>query len=205
MDEPARNEPEGRATQPAQHQVVLVRHGETAWTVSGQHTGRSDIPLTEEGRRQGLRLAPLLARFRFARVLTSPLSRAWDTCRLAGLGARAEPCEDLLEWDYGDYEGCRTADIRTRSPGWTLWDEGVPRGESLDEVGRRADRVIAAVREAEGDVALFSHGHLLRVLAARWVALAPADGRRFALAPGTVSRLGWEREIPVFLTWNQGD
>ena len=186
-------------------QAVLVRHGETAWTLSGQHTGRTDIPLTERGRRQALRLAPHLARHRFASVLSSPLSRAWETCRLAGLGARAEPSEDLLEWDYGDYEGCRTADIRAKRPGWTLWDDGVPNGETIDDVARRADRVVAVVREAEGDVALFSHGHMLRVLAARWVDLPPADGRRFSLAPGTLSRLGWEREIPVMVTWNRSD
>ena len=201
------SEPGGRATQPetALHEAVLVRHGETAWTVTGQHTGSSDVPLTEEGRRQALRLAPLLAEHRFVRVLSSPLARAWETCRLAGLGAQAEPCDDLVEWDYGDYEGCRTLDIRVQHPGWSLWDDGVPSGETLGDVARRADRVIATVREAGGDVALFSHGHLLRVLAARWVALPAADGRRFALHPGTLSRLGWERETPVLLTWNRSD
>ena len=185
------------------NEVVAVRHGETAWTVSGQHTGRTDIPLTEAGRRHGALLATRLRGRSFARVLTSPLSRAWDTARLAGLAAEAEPCDDLLEWDYGDYEGRRTVDIRRERPGWTLWDGGVPHGETAEDVGRRVDRVIAAVREAEGDVALFSHGHLLRVLAARWVGLRPADGRRMALAPGALSVLGWEREAPVIVRWNQ--
>lgn len=188
------------------NEVVLVRHGQTAWTVSGQHTGRSDIPLTDVGRSQAADLGTRLAERHFDRVLSSPLSRAWDTCSLAGLGDQADADDDLLEWNYGDDEGRRTLDIRKERPGWTLWDDNVPNGETVDDVARRVDRVIAAIRSAqtEGDVALFSHGHLLRVLAARWVGLPPTGGRYFALAPGSVSILGWEREAPVVISWNQG-
>ena len=181
---------------------MAVRHGETAWTVTGQHTGRTDIPLTEAGRRQGVRLAERLRGRSFAMVLSSPLARAWDTAGLAGLAEQAEPSDDLMEWDYGDYEGRRTVDIRKERPGWSLWDDGVPNGETAEDVGRRVDRVIAGVRQAEGDAALVSHGHLLRVLAARWVGLPPTDGRRLALAPGGLSVLGWEREAPVIVQWN---
>ncbi|HJV08794.1 MAG TPA: histidine phosphatase family protein, partial [Acidimicrobiales bacterium] len=156
--------------------IVLVRHGETEWSVSGQHTGRTDIPLTDAGRRQAEGLGRRLAAWNFARVLSSPLSRALETCRLAGLGDRAELTDDLQEWDYGDYEGRRTADIRQERPGWGLWTDGVPAGETVDDVGRRADRVLDEARAAGGDVALFAHGHVLRVLGARWVDLPPACG-----------------------------
>ena len=182
---------------------MLVRHGETAWTVSGQHTGRTDIPLTDVGVRQAEALAVLLAGRRFVRVLTSPLERATETCRRAGFGDRAQPTADLLEWDYGDYEGRTTAEIRAEVPGWSIWRDGVPGGESIEAVGRRVDRIIASVRLGDGDVALFGHGHTLRVLAARWLGLPPSDGRLLALDPATVGVLGWEREVPVVRRWNQ--
>jgi broad specificity phosphatase PhoE len=180
-----------------------MRHGETAWTLSGQHTGRTDIPLTERGASQGDALRGLVHRYKFVRVLTSPLQRATETCRLAGLGQQAEISADLLEWDYGDYEGRTTAEIRSEVPGWSLWRDGVPGGESVADVGRRADRIISAVRLGEGDVAVVGHGHMLRVLAARWLGLAPTEGRVFGLDPGTLGVLGWEREVNVLRRWNQ--
>ncbi|MGI8686634.1 MAG: histidine phosphatase family protein [Acidimicrobiales bacterium] len=183
-------------------EAVLVRHGETAWTISGQHTGRTDIPLTDAGRHQAEKLAPRLAQRRFALVLTSPLSRARETCRLAGPGDVAVVSDDVLEWDYGAYDGRTTAEIRAEHPGWSLWTDGVPGGETAADVGRRADRVIQRLRAVEGDSAVFSHGHFLRVLAARWVDLPPTDGRLFALGPASISVLGWEREQPVFSLWN---
>lgn len=183
--------------------VVLVRHGETEWSRSGRHTGRTDVPVTEKGRGDAEGLSACLSAWRFAKVLTSPLQRATETCRLAGLGERSELCEDLREWDYGEYEGRTTPDIRTDRPGWTLWTDGVPGGERADDVGARADRVIAEVRSVDGDVVLFGHGHMLRVLAARWIELPPTAGRRFGLDPATISVLGYERETPVVLRWNQ--
>lgn len=183
-------------------QVVLVRHGETAWTISGQHTGRTDIPLTDAGRRQAAQLAPRLAGRRFEVVLTSPLGRALETCRLAGLGDTAEVSNGVLEWDYGAYDGRTTAQIRTEHPGWSLWSDGVPGGETAADVGARADRVIERLRSLPGDSAVFSHGHFLRVLAARWLGLAPADGRLLALGPASVSVLSWEREQAVVGRWN---
>jgi probable phosphoglycerate mutase len=184
--------------------VWLIRHGATKWSQSGQHTGRTDIPLLDEGRRQAAAVGHWLAANVPAPslVLTSPLRRAAETCRLAGYGEHAEECEDLAEWDYGDYEGRTTAEIRAHAPGWTLWADGVPAGERAAEVGRRADRVIEQARVASGDVLVFSHGHLLRVLAARWVGLPPAGGRLLALDAGAVSELGWERETPVVVRWN---
>lgn len=182
--------------------LVLVRHGETEWSRTGQHTSRSDIPLTPAGRAEAERLAPILSARPFALVLTSPLRRAADTCALAGYGDRAVPTDDLREWDYGDYEGRTTADIRRRAPNWTLWADGVPGGETVDQVAVRADRVIARVR-AEGDGLVFSHGHLLRVLAARWLGLPGDAGRLLALGPASVSILGWEREQPVITLWNE--
>jgi probable phosphoglycerate mutase len=182
--------------------LVLVRHGETAWTRSGQHTSRTDIPLTEAGERDAAALAGPLAAFDVTRVLSSPRARASETCRLAGFGARMEVDPDLVEWDYGDYEGRTTADIRAERPGWTLWDVAPPGGETAEEVGRRCDRVIAATAVGDGDVILFSHGHLLRVLAARWIGLPPGGGRHLALSPGSISVLGHERETPVLERWN---
>jgi broad specificity phosphatase PhoE len=187
----------------SRHQVVLVRHGQTEWSVSGQHTGRTDIPLTDVGRLKAKQLGRRVAAWEFARVLTSPMSRAMETCRLAGLGDQAEVTEDLGEWDYGDYEGRRTVDIREERPGWDLWVDGVPGGETVDEVGRRADRVIEAARAAEGDVALFAHGHVLRILGARWIEQPATAGRHLALATASLSVLGWERVTPVLERWNE--
>jgi len=181
----------------------LVRHGETEWSASGQHTGRTDIPLTPKGEQQALALGKLLAGRTFTRVLTSPMARAVETCRLAGYGDVAVTTDDLREWDYGDYEGRKTVDIRKERPGWTLFADGVPGGETADEVGARADRVIATATAAGGDVALFAHGHILRVLAARWLGLGPRDGRLFALSTATLSVLGHERETRVFQLWNE--
>jgi len=184
--------------------VWLIRHGATEWSQSGQHTGRTDIPLLDEGRLQAAAVGRWLAANvpSPSLVLTSPLRRAAETCHVAGYGGYAEECEDLAEWDYGDYEGQTTPDIRVHAPSWTLWADGVPRGERPAEVGRRADRVIERARAAPGNVLLFSHGHLLRVLAARWVGLPPAGGRLLSLGAGTVSELGWERERPVIARWN---
>ena len=185
------------------HQVVLVRHGQTEWSVSGQHTGTTDIPLTDEGRRHAEALGGRLAAWSFARVLTSPLARAFDTCRLAGLGDGAQPTDDLREWDYGEYEGRRTVDIREERPGWVLWRDGVPGGETAEQVGLRADRVIDVARSAGGDVALFAHGHVLRVIGARWIGLPPDHGALLALSTASISVLGWERETAVIERWNE--
>jgi len=182
----------------------LVRHGETEWSQAGRHTGRTDVPLLPAGRAQAEALGASLHTQvpDPALVLTSPLERASETCRLAGFHERAERCEDLVEWDYGDYEGLTTEEIRAASPRWSLWTDGVPGGESAAEVGRRADRVIERVAGANGDVVLFGHGHALRVLAARWVGLPPAGGRLLGLSTGSVSVLARERETPVVLRWN---
>jgi broad specificity phosphatase PhoE len=182
--------------------VVLVRHGQTEWSRDGKHTGWTDIPLTERGRQDAQAVGDALRERRFARVLTSPLSRASETARLAGFGDFAEQRDELREWDYGAYEGRKTAEIRENSPGWSLWSDGVPDGESLDQVGARADRVIAELRSLDGDVLVFAHGHLLRILTARWLGLDPRDGRLFALDPATISMLGYERETPVISLWN---
>jgi broad specificity phosphatase PhoE len=183
-------------------EIVLVRHGETEWSRDRRHTGRTDIPLTEAGRREAGMLREALAGWSFARVLSSPLSRALDTCRVAGLGERAELSDDLLEWDYGEYEGITTARIREERPGWYLWRDGCPGGETAPDVGRRVERVIAGVDGADGDVALFAHGHVLRVLAARWLGLGPESGALLKLDTGTLSALGYERETRVITRWN---
>lgn len=185
------------------HRVVLVRHGETEWSAAGRHTGRTDVPLTEEGRRRAEGLRRCLQGWRFALVLTSPLQRAFETCRLAGMGDVAEVRQELVEWDYGEYEGRTTAEIRATRPGWTLWSDGVQGGETAEHVGSRADRILAEARQAGGDVAVFSHGHFLRVLAARWIGLSSETGRSFALDTGGLSVLGYERETPVIIRWNQ--
>lgn len=187
---------------PRPPEVVLVRHGETEWTLSGQHTGRTDIPLTERGRDDARVVAAALTDRSFALVLTSPLSRARETCRLAGLGDAAVERDELREWDYGDYEGRKTVDIREERPGWSLWRDGVPNGESAADVAARVDRVIDDVRAVDGDAVLFAHGHLLRVLTARWLGLEPDAGRLFALDPATISVLGYERETAVVRMWN---
>jgi broad specificity phosphatase PhoE len=183
--------------------VFLVRHGETEWSRSNRHTGRTDVPLTDRGRDQAKALGARLAGEGFGLVLTSPLTRALETCRLAGLGDDAHLTDDLVEWDYGDYEGRRTDDIRVERPGWTLWAGGVPGGETAEEVGARADRVIAKARGVDGNVALFAHGHVLRVLAARWLGQSPRDGSLYHLSVATLSVLGWERETPVIDLWNE--
>jgi broad specificity phosphatase PhoE len=182
--------------------VWLVRHGETAWSRSGQHTGRTDIAMTTDGERQAAALAARLAGRPFALVLTSPLARARETARLAGYGAVAVPTDDLREWDYGEYEGRTTADIRRELPEWSVWTGGVPGGETVDEVGARVRRVIERARNAGGDVALFGHAHALRILAACWLGLAPADGRHFKLDAASISVLGYERETTVIAHWN---
>jgi probable phosphoglycerate mutase len=185
------------------HEVVLVRHGETEWSRAGKHTGRTDVPLTEQGRRQAEAVGAALGDRDFALVLTSPLGRALDTCRLAGFGDRAEPRDELMEWDYGAYEGRTTSEIREERPGWTLWWDGVREGETIEQVGQRVDRVLEQIRSLEGDALLFAHGHVLRVLTARWLELEPDAGRLFALDPATLSTLGYERETPVIQVWNQ--
>jgi broad specificity phosphatase PhoE len=183
-------------------EVVLVRHGETEWSRAGLHTGRSDIPLTEDGRRQAERLRDALGEWTFTRVLASPLSRALDTCRLAGFGDRVELSNAVLEWDYGDYEGLTTAQIRETRPGWNLWRDGCPGGETVAEVGARVEPVVTELKASQGDVAAFAHGHLLRVLATRWIELPPESGARLWLATATISVLGFERETAVIRRWN---
>lgn len=185
-----------------QMEVVLVRHGETEWSRDHRHTGRTDVPLTAEGRRQAERLRDALAEWNFTRVLSSPLSRALDTCRLAGYGDRAELSDALLEWDYGEYDGETTDRIRESRPGWNLWRDGCPGGETVADVSARVDPLVSELRESEGEVVLFAHGHVLRVLAARWVELAPEAGARLWLATATISVLGFERETAVFRRWN---
>jgi broad specificity phosphatase PhoE len=181
--------------------LVAVRHGATAWSVSLRHTGRTDLPLEPEGRAQAVAVGQRLAHHRFARVFVSPLTRARETSDLAGYG-EAEVCDDLREWDYGSYEGRATADIRAERPGWSLWRDGTPEGETLAQVAARADRVVALVRAVPGDVLVFAHAHILRVIAARWLALPAADGSRWVLDPASISVLGWEREMPVIEHWN---
>jgi broad specificity phosphatase PhoE len=183
-------------------EIVLARHGETEWSKDGRHTGRTDIPLTEAGRRQALLLRDALGEWNFELVLSSPQERALETCRLAGLDDSAQTTDDLLEWDYGEYEGITTARIRESRPDWYLWRDGCPGGEQAEDVGRRVDRVIAALDGLEGDAALFAHGHVLRVLTARWLGLGPESGALFALGTGTLSVLGYERETRVIRRWN---
>lgn len=181
--------------------LVLVRHGETAWTISGQHTSRTDIALTERGRAQARGLAGVLAAYSPTTIVTSPMQRAKETATLAGF-ATPEVSDDLREWDYGDFEGRTTADIRADAPSWSLWHDGAPAGETPAKVAARADSVIGRLRQQGGIVLVFSHGHLLRVLAARWVGMDGSAGASFVLSPASVSVLGWEREQAVFLAWN---
>jgi probable phosphoglycerate mutase len=190
-------------TERANHDVWLVRHGETDWARLGRHTGRTDIPLTSTGRDQARALGRRLADHPFDLVLTSPLSRASETAALAGYADVARPDTDLQEWDYGTLEGRRTADIRVDHPGWTIWRGPWPGGETIQQVAARADRVVARIRAADGDVLVFAHGHLLRVLAARWLDLEPRAGGLFALGTATISVLGWDRETAVIETWNE--
>jgi probable phosphoglycerate mutase len=185
------------------HESWLVRHAETEWTLTGQHTGRTDIPLTEHGREAARELPRRLPPGdHFALVLTSPASRARETCELAGFGEQAQSRLDLLEWDYGEYEGLTTAQIRERRPDWEMWRDGCPGGEQAVDVGLRADRVIAELLACGGPAIVFAHGHLLRVLGARWAGLGPEQGARLALSPGSVSVLGHEHERRVLERWN---
>ncbi len=184
-------------------QLWLIRHGETAWSLSGQHTGRTDIPLTPRGEQQAELLGRRLMKKSFALVLTSPLRRARETCQLSGHGAEAISDGDLMEWDYGAYEGRTSAEIRKEIPDWTIWSSGPRGGETADQVGVRVDRVIARAVAADGDVALYAHGHVLRILAARWLGLAATGGRYFGLDTASLSKLGYEREARVIRSWNE--
>ena len=189
--------------------VFLIRHGETERSVTRRHTGRTDIPLTEEGRRQAKRLGARLARERFALVLVSPLQRALETARLAGFasGEKDSPAEvepDLVEWDYGAYDNMTAVEIRRERPGWTPWEGGFPGGETVEDLEVRADRVLARIRRVEGDVALFAHGHILRVVTARWLEQPAGMAARYYLSTATLSVLGWERETSVIELWNEG-
>lgn len=188
--------------QPEPPHLWLVRHGETEWARLGRHTGRTDIPLTPLGREQAKAVAHRLEGRTFARVWSSPLSRALDTARIAGFGDRVETTDDLLEWDYGADEGRTTPEIRLERPGWTIWRDGPKDGETIRELARRVDRVIERARAEPGDVLVFAHGHVLRILAARWIDEPATEGRLFALSTATVSELGWEREQPVIERWN---
>jgi broad specificity phosphatase PhoE len=182
--------------------IYLIRHGETEWAKNGRHTGRSDIPLTDAGREQAGFLLPIFDDVKFARILSSPLQRALETAKLAGLSSSVELDEELLEWDYGDYEGLTTKQIRERVSDWSIWTHLCPNGETIDQVSERADRVVARLRSIAGNVAIFSHGHLLRILVSRWIGLSADHGSRFLLGTSTLSILGYENECPVIKTWN---
>jgi broad specificity phosphatase PhoE len=186
---------------PAQR-VLLIRHGETEWSLNGRHTGTTDIPLTENGRNVARQWKPVLSQLTFSLVLTSPLQRARETCDLTGLGQRAEVDNDLREWNYGDYEGLTPQQILAQRPSWMIFSDGCPNGESPNEVQARIDRVIKKVREIEGDVALFAHGHFLRSFGARWLGLRAGDGSFFLLDPATVSVVSYYRRIPAVKHWN---
>jgi len=186
----------------SEQQVYVVRHGETEWSLSGQHTGVTDILLTEKGRAVARRLQPILAKVSFSLVLTSPLGRARETCELVGLGGRAIVEPDLMEWNYGEYEGLTAKQIHAKRPGWVIFRDGSPGGETPEEVAARADRVIARVRAAPGNVALFAHGHIFRVLVSRWIGLPPATGQHFLLDTATLNILGYYRDSPAVKVWN---
>jgi probable phosphoglycerate mutase len=185
-----------------EQRVYLLRHGETEWSLNGRHTGVTDVPLTEHGRVAARLLRPILAKVTFLLVLTSPLQRARETCELAGLGQFATVEPDLIEWNYGEYEGLRTEEIRLTRPGWSVFRDGCPGGETPDQIGARADRVLSTIRATEGNVALFAHGHILRVLAARWINLSASYGENFILDTATLNVLGYYRESPAFEIWN---
>jgi broad specificity phosphatase PhoE len=182
--------------------IYLIRHGETEWAKNGRHTGRSDIPLTDAGREQAGFLLPIFDDVKFARILSSPLQRALETAKLAGLSPSVELDEELLEWDYGDYEGLTTKQIRERVSDWSIWTHLCPNGETIGQVSQRADRVVARLRSISGNVAIFSHGHFLRILVSRWIGLPADHGSRFLLGTSTLSILGYENEVPVIKTWN---
>jgi probable phosphoglycerate mutase len=186
----------------AKNVLVLVRHGETEWSRSGRHTGRTDLPLNAEGRQQAMALAGRLTAWHFALVLSSPLQRALETCRLAGYGATVQVRPELMEWDYGRYEGRTSQQIVAENPDWSLWRDGGPDGETPADVGRRVDRIIAEARRVIGDVAIFAHGHVLRVLTARWLDESPSAGRHYMLQTASLSVLGYEHDYPVINRWN---
>lgn len=188
-------------------ELWLVRHGETEWSAGGAHTSRTDVALTEHGRRRAEELRDFLAGVKFDAVFVSPMQRARETCRIAGFGDVAVIDDDLKEWDYGVYEGRTTAEIRRELPGWSVWKDAVIDGETVEQVGARADRVIVralAAAPVGGKVALFAHAHLLRILAARWIGLSAEGGRLFVLGTGSLSVLGWERETRAIVSWNRG-
>ena len=187
--------------------VYLARHGETAWTLSGQHTGTTDLPLTEHGEQNAVRLGERLKGLTFAKVFTSPLQRARKTCEIAGFGAVTQVEPDLVEWNYGDYEGLTSAQVHATRPDWKLFRDGCPGGESVTQIGARADRVIARVRAIQGDVLLFSSGHILRVLGARWLGMDVSAGQCLLLSTASLSQLGYEHDVsePVIRLWNDTD
>lgn len=182
--------------------LYLFRHGQTEWSVSGQHTGRADIPLTDHGRAQARLLRDAVSHINFSSVLVSPLARAQETASLAGLGSQVTTCEDLAEYNYGEYEGLTTNEIRTRVPGWSIWTHECPSGETMAEASLRCKRVIAIAESANGNVALFAHGHILRILTATWLNLPPTVGKHFILDTSTISILSHERDIPAVKLWN---
>ena len=183
-------------------QIWLIRHGETSWSITGRHTGRTDIALTDRGKLQAEAVKRRLAGHAFSLVLTSPLTRALETCRIAGYGKIAQHLDDLMEWDYGQYEGRSTASIREELPGWTIWNGNPPGGEPITQVARRADNIVKLAANADGNVAIFAHSHFLRVLAARWLGLSPEAGRLLSLDTASVSILSYERENRVISMWN---
>jgi broad specificity phosphatase PhoE len=184
------------------HMVYLIRHGETEWARSGRHTGRTDIPLTDVGRGQAAHLLPIFEGIEFKEIFSSPLKRALETAQLAGVGDRAQLDPDLMEWDYGDYEGLTKQQITDKVPGWTIWTLPCPNGELIGQIAARADRAIARIRAVDGHVAVFAHGHLLRVFVSRWLGQDPSFGRFFALDTSTLSVLGFDKTIPLLKTWN---
>jgi len=182
--------------------LFAIRHGETAWSLSGQHTGATDIPLTDNGRRLAARMRPMLAEKAFGLVLCSPMQRARETCELAGFGDNAVIESDLMEWNYGEYEGLTPEQIHEVAPGWLVFRDGCPGGETPEQIGARVDRVISRSRAVDRDIALFAHGHVLRVLVARWIGLPAGCGQHFLLDTGTLCVLGYYREIPAVRIWN---
>jgi probable phosphoglycerate mutase len=184
-------------------EIVVVRHGETEWSAAHRHTSHTDLPLTEQGRQRAQQVGAELAGRKFSLVLCSPLRRARETCELAGFGDVAEICDDLHEWNYGEYEGLTTVQIRESNPGWNLWRDGCPGGEFPWQVKERANRVVERLHSVEGDAAAFAHGHILRVLTARWLSMDVPAGARFALAAGGVGVLGYERDTEVIVEWNR--
>lgn len=183
-------------------EIFVVRHGETEWSATGKHTSATDLSLTDEGRRRAALLRPVLAKRSFSLVLSSPLRRARETCELAGFADAAVESDDLREWAYGEYEGMTTPEIKRQDPGWNLWRDGCPGGESPEAVGARADRALERLRSAEGDAIAFAHGHILRVVAARWIGMEVAAGARLALTAGAIGVFGFERETEVLARWN---